>query len=167
MSHSDQASVPEGSDLPPSTSKVGYKHIGAALFFVMFGGLALVLGRELPVGTAGEMGVGYTPRMLAFGCIGVGGLLLVEAILSRAPRERIAFAWRPAIFVTLLVLGFAALLPHLGLPVTIVLLTLAAGASGETFRWPLLIATALALAALATALFAWLLKLQVPVWPAW
>ena len=140
---------------------------GAAVFFMLFGGLALWLGRELPVGTAGEMGVGYTPRMLAFGCVGIGLLLLTQSLLSGGAREAISFALRPAIFVTVLVLGFAALLPWAGLPLTIVALTLAAGASGESFRWPVLIGTAVALAAISTGLFAYLLKLQVPVWPSW
>lgn len=154
------------SSSPPDAAK-GHRSLGAALFFVAFGVLALWLGRDLAVGTAGEMGIGYTPRMLAIGCIGVGVLLLVEALAGRARREAIAFAWRPAIFVTVLVLGFALLLPRAGLPVTIVVLTVAAGASGEAFRWPVLLATAFALALLATALFGLALKLQVPVWPAW
>lgn len=140
---------------------------GAAVFFVLFGGVALWLGRELPVGTAGEMGVGYTPRMLALGCVGIGLLLLVQSVLSAGPREAIRFSPRPTIFVTVLVLGFAALLPWAGLPLTIAALTLAAGASGESFRWPVLIATAVILAAVSTGLFAYLLKLQVPVWPSW
>lgn len=140
--------------------------VGAALFFMAFGALALWLGRGLEAGTAGEMGVGYTPRMLAFGCIGIGVLLLAQGLIDKE-RAAIVFSPGPALFVTILVLAFAALLPWAGLPLTILIVTLMAGASGEKLSWPWMAATAVLLSLGSTALFVWLLQLQVPVWPAW
>ncbi len=140
--------------------------LASAIFFIAFGALALWLGRSLEVGTPGEMGVGYTPRMLAFGCVGVGVLLLLQAMLAK-DAVSVNFSLRPAAFVTALVLVFAALLPWAGLPLTIFIVTLLAGASGEKLSWVMMAMTAILLSLLSTVLFVTLLQLQVPVWPAW
>lgn len=137
------------------------------LFFVVLGSLGWILGREMPIGTAGDMGVGYVPRMLSYGCIGVGIILFSTAIIRREARAAFGFAGWPLLIVTALVVAFGLLLPRLGLPLTIVAIVLAAGVSGETFDWRVLAATALTLALFSTLLFHTLLRLQVPVWPSW
>lgn len=137
----------------------------SAIFFIGFGALALHLGRDLAVGTADEMGVGYVPRMLAIGCILVGVLRLAErALLGIGDRFEIAL--RPALLASALVVGFALTLPYLGLPLTIALVVLAAAASGERFDWRWLAVTAAVLALGCALLFGWLLRLQIPLWPA-
>ncbi|MBM3521751.1 MAG: tripartite tricarboxylate transporter TctB family protein [Alphaproteobacteria bacterium] len=137
----------------------------SAIFFIGFGALALHLGRDLSVGTADEMGVGYVPRMLAIGCILVGVLRLAERALLGVG-DRFEIALRPAMLVSALVVGFAMALPILGLPVTIALVVLCAAVSGERFDWRWLALTAIVLALGCTLLFGWLLRLQIPLWPA-
>lgn len=136
-----------------------------SLFFLAFGAAAFWVSTGMPIGTAAEMGVGYVPWLLSLGCIATGVLQLATAILSRTPGDAVNVAVRPALFVTVMIVGFALLLPVLGLPLTVALLVVAAGLSGEGFDWRILAATAVLLAAGATLLFAVALRLQVPIWP--
>ena len=139
----------------------------AGLFFIGFGVLAIWAGRDLVIGTAADMGIGYAPRALAIGCVGVGVILLLQAFMS-APESsgvRVSLAWRALVLVTAMVIGFGLLLPRLGLPLTIALMIPAAVLSGESFRWPAMVAIAGGMALLCTLLFSTALKLQIPVWP--
>ena len=139
----------------------------SGLFFIAFGAFAVWAGRDLTIGTAAEMGIGYTPRALAIGCIAVGCILLLQAFVVTAAEKgpRVSVAWRPLALVTLMVIAFGFLLPHLGLPITVALMTIMAALSGETFRWPLLLAMAIGLAVMSLLLFSMALNLQIPVWP--
>jgi hypothetical protein len=103
--------------------------------------------------------------MLAVGCLAIGVMLGAMALRRRHMREPVAFAGRPTVIVTVLVILFALLLTPLGLPLTIGVVVCAAATSGENFSWPVLVAVAVALAAISTLLFHTLLRLQVPVWP--
>lgn len=140
--------------------------VASGLFFLIFGAAFFWLAQDLPMGTAADMGVGYTPRMLAVGCTIVGAVLLAAAKLAREPAEPVTASLAPLVLVTVMVAGFAALLPWIGLPAAVIASVLPAAFAGEAFRWPLLLAMAAGLAALTTALFAWGLKLQIPVLPA-
>ncbi|HRK19980.1 MAG TPA: tripartite tricarboxylate transporter TctB family protein [Hyphomicrobiaceae bacterium] len=137
----------------------------ASLFFLVFGFAGLWFVRELEVGTAGEMGIGYVPRALSIGCLIIGVILAGLKFYHGRADEAVDFAVRPALFTTALVLLFALLLPRLGLPLTIILIVAAAGISGENYDLRWLAVTALVLATVCTLLFHTLLGLQVPVWP--
>lgn len=141
------------------------QQVASGLFFLAFGALAFWLATDLPMGTAADMGIGYTPRMLASGCLAVGAGLTIFGVMKRGSMVPVSFATGPLLLVTLMVAGFALFLPWLGLPLTVILAVLPAAVSGETFRWPQLLGIAVALAVLTTALFAWGLKLQIPVLP--
>ena len=137
------------------------------LFFVAFGAFAIWAGRNLAIGTPGDMGIGYTPRALAIGCVVVGCVLLLQAFLAPAAEggAAVTIAWWPLVLVTAMVAAFGVLLPLLGLPLTVVLMILLAALSGEDFRLPLLVVIAAGMALLATLLFSTALNLQIPVWP--
>ncbi len=139
----------------------------SGLFFIAFGALAVWAGRDLAIGTAADMGIGYTPRALAIGCVAVGCVLLAQAFFAPSADEgaRLSIAWRPLLLVTIMVIGFAFLLPRLGLPLTVAIMTGAAAFSGENFHWPALGAIAAGMAVLSTLLFSTALNLQIQVWP--
>ena len=139
----------------------------SGFFFVAFGAFATWAGSDLTVGTAADMGIGYTPRALAIGCIAVGCILLVQAYLVAPAGDsaQVAIAWRPLALVTLMVISFGVLLPYLGLPITVALMIAMAALSGERFHWPTLGAIAVGMAVLSLLLFSTALKLQIPVWP--
>jgi hypothetical protein len=139
----------------------------SGLFFIAFGAFAVWAGNDLTIGTAGDMGIGYTPHALAIGCIAVGCVLLAQAFFAQPADDgaRLEIAWRPLLLVTIMVLGFGILLPRLGLPLTVAIMTAAAALSGEKFHWPALGAIAAGMAVLSTLLFSTALNLQIPVWP--
>lgn len=143
------------------------QHLAASLFFLAFGAAGLWVSGSMPIGTAAEMGVGYVPRLLAFGCLGVGALQLAGVIVAGSTGPSFAIEARPLLFVGLIVACFAGLLPLLGLPLTIALLVFATTLSGESYQWTLLGLTAALLSSGAVVLFGLLLRLQIPLWPAW
>lgn len=139
----------------------------SGLFFIVFGALAVWAGNDLTIGTAADMGIGYTPRALAIGCIGVGCLLMGQAYRAAPAGDgnRVEIAWRPLLLVTIMVIGFGLLLPRLGLPLTVAVMTAAAALSGENFNWTMLALIAVGMAVLSLLLFSTALNLQIPVWP--
>ena len=139
----------------------------SGLFFIAFGAFAVWAGSDLAIGTAADMGIGYTPRALAIGCIGVGCSLLTQAFFAPTDADdpSVTIAWRPLLLVVAMVVGFGILLPRLGLPLTVALMTVPAALSGEDFHWPTLAAIAAGMALLSTLLFSTALNLQIPVWP--
>jgi hypothetical protein len=141
------------------------QQFASGLFFLLFGALYLWLGADLEMGSAADMGVGYTPRLLGFGTMVVGASLLAIGFSGKGNREPVTFAPGPLALTIAMVGGFAALLPWLGLPLTIVACVLPAAISGETFRFGRLVLFAVGLAVLTTLLFAWALKLQIPILP--
>jgi putative tricarboxylic transport membrane protein len=139
----------------------------AGSFFVAFGALVLHAGAALEAGTAADMGTGYVPRLLAWAAIAVGGVLLARAARGGGETGLPApAALRPLVLVTGMTVAFAVLLPRLGLVATVLAIFAAAALSGERFRWPALLLVAAALALGTAALFAWALRLPIPVWPA-
>lgn len=137
----------------------------SGLFFLAFGGVAFGLASQLTIGTAADMGSGYAPRMLAVGCLLVGALQVGGALLRPDGSEGVSIAIGPLLLVTAMVVGFAVLLPWLGLPLTVIVVVLGAAISGEAFGWAALIGIALVLAGLTTVLFGILLKLQIQLLP--
>jgi hypothetical protein len=75
------------------------------------------------------------------------------------------FAWRPLICITTALVLFGLLVERLGLVITTVAVVLAAGLAAHGARWREMILIAAGLAAFAAALFAYALRLPIPVWP--
>ena len=141
--------------------------LASGLFFLGFGAFILVAGRGLEMGTTAEMGTGYVPRALAWGCGLVGLFLCGQAWWERRTADQavVSFALRSLCLVTVMVIAFALLLPRLGLPITVALTIAATAVSGEHFRWLPLTAIAFGMALLTTLLFSTALGVQIPVWP--
>ncbi|MDX2204433.1 MAG: tripartite tricarboxylate transporter TctB family protein [Hyphomicrobiaceae bacterium] len=140
------------------------QQLASSLFFTCVGALALWLGNDMAVGTAADMGVGYVPRLLALGCIGVG-LVQLAGGLARSWGDAVSLELWPLAFVVGLVVAFAGILPLAGLPLTVFLLVIAATLSGEAFRWTTVLLSAVLLSVGAAVVFGVLLRLQIPLWP--
>jgi Tripartite tricarboxylate transporter TctB family len=155
------------------------KDFFAGLMFIVIG-LAFAIGAyEYPMGDSSKMGPGYFPKVLGYILAALGCLVMYFSFTSKAPDgDRIgAWAWRPLGWILLANFVFGALLgglkmgssvvvPQMGLVVAIYALVLIASRAAKEYKfWPSLVsATVLALGCY--LVFPVLLKLQLPVWPA-
>jgi hypothetical protein len=153
-----------------------YKDFFAGLLFVGAGGVFAWGATAYPVGQAANMGSGYFPLVLGLLLAGVGLLMMIRALAFQAgPVERLGpWAWRPLLFILAANLVFGALLgglpslklPAMGLIAAIYALTFMASLAGGTFKFKEALVLATVLAGLSYLAFVLLLKLQLPVWPA-
>jgi putative tricarboxylic transport membrane protein len=109
--------------------------------------MALGLGQcieswRLGLGSLSEPESGFMPFVMGLGIIALSTILWVESFLSlkRMPGQTTsAWAevdWRRILWVSLLLLGYALLLPKLGYLLATFLLTVFLLKSGEPMKWP-------------------------------
>jgi len=132
------------------------------------------LGYKL--GSAGRMGPGYFPLILASLMILLGVIITFKALMVRTESgDRIGgWAWKPLVFVLLSNLAFGVLLgglpsiklPPAGLIAGIYVLTIIASLAGRRFKLRDVLILATVLAAISYVTFIALLNLLMPVWPA-
>jgi len=107
----------------------------SGLMFAGMGTLALILGRDLNMGTAARMGPGYVPWLLSWTLIVLGAAMAGRGLLRGGARVDFGH-WRPVILVTVAALSFGLLLEAAGLlPALVVLVVLAALGGAESRRW--------------------------------
>lgn len=123
----------------------------SAIACIGLGALVLWAGADYSLGTAGRLGPGYVPRLLAWLLIGVGALLLIRTVFTYEAIEA-GFGARPVLLVTASVLVFAAAFSQLGLVPAIMASVAVAAYAIPANGWR----TALAVGAI-LSLFAWLL----------
>jgi hypothetical protein len=110
------------------------------------------------------MGPGYFPRILGILLIVLGGALALRALrIKGAPLP--GWKWRPVLVVLLSVVVFGIILTRVGLALSTVALIVAASAASTEFRWKESLVSGILLAALATGVFVYALKLVIPIWP--
>lgn len=144
--------------------RVKSQDFATGLLFVVVGLAAYWIGADYPTGTAQRPGTGVLPHILAWCLIGTGALLWVKAAFTDSPRLT-AWAWRPAIMITLATVAFALLVDRLGMVVTmIVSMTLAALGTPET-RWREYILFALIMLVIGVVVFIYGLGMPIPILP--
>jgi hypothetical protein len=138
--------------------------VAAGLFFLAFGVLFVVLGRDLTFGSTLQMGPGYFPFVLGLLLIVLGlGLAAKGYLAGGAALER--WSLRPVLLVILSLVLFAVLIGRAGFLVSGAACVGVAALGGREFRLreaAVLIAVAVPLAGL---LFIWLLGLPMQVAP--
>lgn len=110
------------------------KDFWAGFIYVAVGLAALWFGAEFRLGSAGRMGPGYFPKVLAVLLVGIGVLSLVRSFLAEG-EPITTIAWKPlvAILAACALFGFA--LPRVGLPVALLLLCVGSAAASREFRF--------------------------------
>ena len=136
----------------------------AGLLFLAIGLIGLWVAREYPVGTAFRMGPGYLPHLLLYGLILLGAAIAARGFVIEEGFDG-PFAWRALIGITAALILFGLLVERLGLVITTVAAVLAASLAGQGARWREMVLVAAGLAAFAAGLFAYALRLPIPVWP--
>lgn len=138
--------------------------LASGLLFVAVGLAALWIGADYPLGSAQRPGTGVLPRILAWCLIATGLLLWLKALFVNGPRLG-AWAWRPAVMVTLAVVVFAVLIDRLGLiAAMLAAMTLAALGTPET-RWREYLPFALLMLAIGIGLFRYALGMPFTLLP--
>lgn len=148
---------------------INRKDLGAGLSFltmaIVYGWIAL---RDLPVGTTLSMGPGYFPMVLC-GIIGlIGAILTIRAVWSADSVSLPGhFAWRPVIAISVAVIIFGTFLRELGLFLAVFATAyLCSQASRQVTRVRAL-GLAFVLAVICTGVFAYGVRLPLPVVGTW
>ncbi len=143
------------------------KDVLAGLIYSAFGGLLFWGALGYKLGTAGDMGPGYFPRVLAVILIILGLISLVRGFLVRGEKiERVA--WKPLAMVLGSSVLFGALLERAGLAVALAVLVLVSASASSKFRfdWKALIGLA-ALIAFCIVCFVKGLGVPMPILGRW
>ncbi len=152
------------------------KDFFAGLMFMGLGAAFAWGAGGYKLGVAGRMGPGYFPLILGSILILLGAIITFKALLTETEGgDRIgSWAWRPLVFVLASNLAFGVLLAGLpgihlppgGLIAAIYVLTIIASLAGRRFKFRDVLILATVLAAISYVAFIALLKLLMPVWPA-
>ena len=140
------------------------KDFWSGTLFVAIGVATIVIGSKYTLGTAARMGPGYFPRILGILLIVLGGILALRATRTTGgPMPR--FHWRPLCIVLGSVGLFGAIVQHVGVAISTVILIVTASAASHEFRPREALVAGVMLAVLAVGVFVIGLQLQLPIWP--
>jgi Tripartite tricarboxylate transporter TctB family len=147
---------------------------GGALFLVLMGALAFWLAYPLPLGSLRAMGPGMLPKSVAVIVMGLGLILLVQAVRASGP-DLEKWNWRGVSFIVLGICLFGMAIrgfeigpvnvPSLGLVVAGPVMVLVAGRADPETRWKELIIFAILMTLLCGLMFKYALGLPIPLAP--
>ncbi len=135
--------------------------------FVAVGATALIIALDYPIGSAGRMGPGYFPVIVATLLTVVGLGILLRARMGASEPITVA-RWLPVVVVSAAIVLFGLMIERLGLPAAVFLLCAVAALASVKFElaWKP-IAGAAAFAAFCGLLFVRLLGLPLPIVGTW
>lgn len=140
------------------------KRLWMGVVFIAIGAVFFAIAQSYPLGSAGRMGPGYFPAIVAALLIMVGALVALQAAFTRPePLERFDL-WR----LTLIcgsVVAFGLLIRNGGMVLAVVAVVLISALASRAFQWRWAAPLALALAALCVAVFVYMLGMPVSVFP--
>ena len=141
------------------------KDFWAGLMFLAFAALAIVTASGYSMGRGGRMGPGYFPTLLGWALAFLGVILVVRSLAFRGEAvERIQP--RPLLVLVFSVLVFAVAIQPLGLVLSLILTTFIAAFATPQARWLEAAALSVALTALVSLIFVFVLRLPLAMWPA-
>ncbi len=112
----------------------GPKDVLAGLIYVAFGGLMFYGALSFRMGTAGRMGPGYFPRVLALILITLGLVSLARGFFVHGEKIE-EVKWKPLTLVLVSIALFGVLLERCGLAVALIMLVLVSATASEKFRF--------------------------------
>jgi hypothetical protein len=141
------------------------KDFWAGVLYMAFGIAAIGIALDYPLGTANRMGPGYFPRGLGTLMIVLGLILVLRSFKLKG--EPIRFpSFKPLLIVLGSVVLFGLVAPKGGLVLATIVLIIASSTASHEFRWKEAVIASLILAVFTVIAFAYGLKLQLPIWPA-
>jgi putative tricarboxylic transport membrane protein len=143
------------------------RELCAGAIYLAFGAAGLWFGWSYPMGTAGRMGAGYFPKVLAALLIGFGVIAIIRGLRVRGPALE-AFQLKPLVLILSACSLFGVLLEPLGLIIALFLLIVMTAMASREFRWsPAAIAGAAAMTAFCALVFVKALSVPMPLVGSW
>lgn len=137
--------------------------LGAGVLFVAIGAVGLYLAKDLTYGSPRSMGPGFFPTWLSGTILALGIITAARSlVLAGPPIGRLNL--RPLLFVLAAVLACGLLIEHVGLAISLVVMTAIAGLSRRDTRWGETMVLAVAMAVAAVVVFVHLLGQSMPAW---
>ena len=140
------------------------KDFWSGVMFCGFAAVAIFSARGYALGTAGKMGPGYFPLLLAVLLAALGATLIARSVvLTGEPVSR--FHVLPLAIIAAAVCLFGALIEPLGLVLSLVVLTLMSVSAGAQFRLLETLALTVLLIVFSVGVFVYALGLPLNIWP--
>ena len=140
------------------------KDFWSGVMFTFFAAVGLYVARGYPMGTAGRMGPGYFPVVLAF-LLGALGLLLIGRALLIGDSEVARLRLRPLFLMVLGVVVFGLTIQPLGLVFALAMVAVFAAAAGRQSGYLEVGVMVTVLATFSVGIFHYVLMLPLPIWP--
>ena len=139
----------------------------SGLMFIVVGVVFAVGAQNYSLGTSARPGPGYFPLGLSVLMALLGGIVLFKSLtIETEGGDPIgAIAWKPLIIIVVAIGVFGAVLPRLGMVVTIPILIVITSLAGDEFGWKGVVANSIVLTFGSWVIFIWGLKLTITLWP--
>lgn len=112
----------------------GPRDVWAGVIYIALGGVMFWVALGYRLGTAGRMGPGYFPRVLALILVAIGVVALVRGLVVRG--EKISgIAWGPLVLILSSCALFGVLLERAGLVVALAALVFVSASASREFRF--------------------------------
>src|SRR5688500_7275474 len=106
----------------------------AGALFIVFGGIALWVGRNYNMGSIVRMGPGYLPRVLAASLVAIGLFLTLRGVAINGPAIQPSL-YRPQIFILLAIVIFGLMIERFGLAPAVLVTTVFAALASDEIKW--------------------------------
>ncbi len=118
-------------------------------------------------GSSARPGPGYFPFGLGAILAILGAMILFKSLTVETDGgDRFgAIAWRPLLLIVASVAVFGALVPRLGMFISLPVLVVVASLAGDEFHWGEVLINAAVLTVFSWVIFIWGLGLTIPLWP--
>jgi hypothetical protein len=136
---------------------------GAGILFMTIGGVGFYLAGDLTYGEARNMGPGFFPTWLSVGVFAIGVVAAARSLALQGPPIG-EIDLRPLLFVLLAILVCGYLIEHIGLAISLVLMTLIAALSRRDTKWIEVLVIAIVMSVASVVVFVHLLGQSMPGW---
>jgi len=132
--------------------------------FIAIGALGLWIGKDYPMGSPVRLGTGVFPRLLCWGLIIIGAIVLLQGFTVKG--EPVGkWAWRPIVLISVAATLFALLIEPAGLVVSMVVLMIIAALAGEEHTLKEFSIFSVIMVILSVAMFIFGLGMPIKVFP--
>jgi len=144
------------------------KDFWSGVMFTVVGIVFAVGATNYSMGSGARPGPGYFPLILSVILAILGAIVLFKSLtIETEGGDPIGhIAWRPLLVIVVAISVFGALLPRLGLFITIPVLIVMVSFAGDEFKWRGVIIAAAVLTVSSWLIFVAGLSLTIPLWPA-